>query len=931
MEKTQEPKRQHLASNDTGVGDAPSRSRGLTGRLLGFVSHHPLVIYTLLFAVFCYFTYQPFLKADKSMVRLTDGLRQHYVAFAYIGRYARTVARNLLAGKGLVLPMWSFSLGLGGDVITTIHYYGLGDPLNLVSIVTPTRYSEYVFEGLVFLRMYLAGLALYAYCRCMRRGSCASLAGALVYASSGWAVISSTAHPFFLNPMIYFPLLLVGFERIARKESPVLFALMVFVSAISSFYFFYMLLIAIVLYALLRFFAQPHEHFIGEFFGLVGRCLLYGIIGVMMSAPILAPVILEFLGNPRAESATVVNTFYARQYYRVFFKTLISMEATGQFWSVTSFTPIAFLAVSSLFGRRGSWSVKLAFICVLTGAMLPIVGSVANGMSYPTNRWIWLFAVVIGYIVALEWDRLTTLDGAEFAVVCVACVLYATYCVTLHVKGLGGNVGAIMSLLILAAALVVVTWSRGSQSRGVIDGAQLLLVVVLVLGSSLNGWMAHGYHLDSTMSAFADWGQVAKMSVGKSVRVASDLQKDGEGFNRVDRNYSLVKDEVSFNSAILKDVELTSVYWSLTNGSFANMLLKSGFAEEWLFQRYAGLNERTALQALSSVRYYATKKGWAPFGYELKEKVKGISVYENEHALPLGYCFESYLSESDFDALSLAERQAAMLQGVVVGEDAAAQLSKNIGVTEPRFSFAETSLAGRDTAAEDATIEWHDDGSCTIVAEEGARIAFKVDVPASCEMYLQLDGMSVDGDDEDGDFRMVASDGRKSRKFSFYTGVAKWQTGQDAYLVNFGFEGDARNELTLEFWNNGTYTFEGMSIIAQPMDDYVANVTALAKVTMENEQISANRVSGTVNAPKPMVLCLSIPYSKGWTATVDGKKVDTFAANIGFTGIALDAGEHEVVLRYRTRGLLPGIAACVVGTALLVVLTRHRRRMAMAA
>ena len=105
---------------------------------------------------------------------------------------------------------------------------------------------------LVF-RLYLAGVAFIAFGHYLKKDGNGILAGSIVYIFSGTFFSFAIRHPFFLNPMIYLPLLLMGVEKIYRKEKPYLFILMVTVAAISNFYFFYMLTVAAVVYALIRF------------------------------------------------------------------------------------------------------------------------------------------------------------------------------------------------------------------------------------------------------------------------------------------------------------------------------------------------------------------------------------------------------------------------------------------------------------------------------------------------------------------------------------------------------------------------------------------------------------------------------------------------------------------------------------------------------
>ena len=92
------------------------------------------LIYSIAFlicAALCYFW---FIINKKTLIINSDGWRQHFAAFVYFGNYGREVIKTLIETHKLVFPQWDFSIGLGSDILTTLHFYVIGDPLDLLSI-----------------------------------------------------------------------------------------------------------------------------------------------------------------------------------------------------------------------------------------------------------------------------------------------------------------------------------------------------------------------------------------------------------------------------------------------------------------------------------------------------------------------------------------------------------------------------------------------------------------------------------------------------------------------------------------------------------------------------------------------------------------------------------------------------------------------------
>ena len=98
-------------------------------------------------------------------------------------------------------------MGYGGDILTTLHYYVIGDPLDLLSIACPTRYAVYLYSFLSLFRLYLAGLGFGAFCRYKMQGAPLPVAvGGVCYVFFTYSFLMVARHPFFALPMVYLPL-----------------------------------------------------------------------------------------------------------------------------------------------------------------------------------------------------------------------------------------------------------------------------------------------------------------------------------------------------------------------------------------------------------------------------------------------------------------------------------------------------------------------------------------------------------------------------------------------------------------------------------------------------------------------------------------------------------------------------------------------------
>ena len=111
----------------------------------------------------------------------------------------------------------------------------------------------------------------------------------------------------------------------------------------------------------------------------------------------------------------------------------------------------------------------------------------------------------------------------------------------------------------------------------------------------------------------------------------------------------------------------------------------------------------------------------------------------------------------------------------------------------------------------------------------------------------------------------------------------------------------------------GEYEFDDIHLITVRKKDVIAELKERKKYAMKDIQYKGNHFKGTYQAGKDQMLCVTIPYSKGWKATVNGKAAKVYRANGMFMGIYMNKGRQTLRLDYVTPGLKAGAMISLVG------------------
>ena len=846
--------------------------------------------YSMVFLAACLCVYALHICEQRSLIFYTkyqtgDGLQQHYTVLMYYGRWLREILHRVFVQHRLSVPDWDLCIGLGGDVVATLHYYGLGDPLNLLAVFVPEQYTEALYVGLVFLRMYLAGAVFGIYCLHHGYRNDRILPGALIYVFSFYTVVVSVLHPFFLNPLVYFPLVLLGIDLVIEEGRPGVFILSCIAAAYASFYFFYMLSVLMVVYAAVRYFmlfgtGLRRKHLLC----MAGRFVILYLGAALAALPVLLPSALEVLSGKRVGGGVQVPVFYEPVYYAKL--PIAFVNASADHYAALGYTAVGLLAVALLFGKaeRGKKQyLKIPFLLGTVFLLFPFFGHVLNGFGYATNRWVWAYGFTVSLIVTDQMPRIVEHAWKSAAAVALGTLVFALPTFFFRAAGDRGKMVASVALLLCAGGGMAVFLVAARRRKGGRITAGVFQVLTLA-GIILNAWGFYAPFGGNDIENHAKAGTVYRERMDGFYRIFDEEELDTSGV-RIDTAH-LGFGGAKVNAAMLHRRNSTSFYFS-TNHNVTSSFIRDMELLVSTDIGYVDLDARSIVDALLGCRYCVVRQGdeeYLPYGYDRKVVSRdGYGIYEGRYALPLVYTYDSYISQEDYNGLTAAQKQ----QACVLEADAEGAARTETDCLE----FTDTCMEAKIDGCSEGV---RADGRQVTVPEAGGWVHISAEPAEGTERYLKIGDLRYRGSDTAD---LTVSDETQERTFQVRSVSSTLYSGIHNIMCNLGYRSEHGSGYTVRFGRAGTYSFDSLEIVDQPMQ-LLERMTERRKQDRISYASEGDEIRMDVKLEDSRIVYAAVPYGRKWKAYVDGEKAECIKAN-GF-GIAVCAGpgEHHIELQY---------------------------------
>lgn len=358
---------------------------------------------------------------------------------------------------------------------------------------------------------------------------------------------------------------------------------------------------------------------------------------------------------------------------------------------------------------------------------------------------------------------------------------------------------------------------------------------------------------------------------------------DTDAFYRVDKTYN--RAGAAFNEGIAHGFNQLSTYSSANNPKAVAFLNSLGYSSEGEFSSvYAAPN--LVMDSLLGVRYIGSwSKPVESTETTLPHSNVTSPLYCNPHALSLGYPSANGTdSESTLQGDNPFERQNALF----------AELT---GIDRPLY----TQLQGVDQSRSGASITWAVELPAHTIGYTYAQTGVESD-------WSQSVGLIVGGE-------MISSE---ATRFSHNVRA-------------FGESGDESTQHEISMVQGSPETQlppkSQCLFYALNIDVFEEGIVRLQSRQFTPDVFEDGHVEGAYNAEMQTDLVLSIPYDKGWSATIDGKEVALSPAfGGGMSQIQVPEGSHRIEMRFQSPGFTVGCAASIAALAACLVVARVQKR-----
>ena len=343
------------------------------------------------------------------------------------------------------------SIYLGVNSIGSNAYYGLFSPFNLIIVLLPRSFVPQSMAISSIIKLACAGLFFSMYMkRAFNVKDVVARTCGIAYAFAGWGAFYLWYNNY-QDILVFFPLVLLGIERVLKSYKPWTLCTGVFFLAICNYVLTIPYIICAFIYAMFRFFQMIRTKTVSENFKTLGFGVVGFAGGLLMSMLIFGPAVMATINSPKLDSYSyfgTLKTYLTKGKMGEFFKLLFSWNVAPdqhgsilpnrvlypimefffpattcrslptlrlQSWdfddmavSLWCYIPFIMFLVPALIqsGKEKKWSHYIAFALLVLTLFTPFMYFLTMGFTNGYARWTLFIATSLIAYVGIYLDKI---------------------------------------------------------------------------------------------------------------------------------------------------------------------------------------------------------------------------------------------------------------------------------------------------------------------------------------------------------------------------------------------------------------------------------------------------------------------------------------------------------------------------------------------
>lgn len=585
---------------------------------------------------------------------------------------------------------------LGANNIGCNSFYYLFDPFFFPILLFPREFVPQGMAVLTIFKMATGGIAFYVYIRKFNVSKSSSRVASTMYAFCGW-VTWYLWFNFFTEIIICFPLILLGVEKVLKKETPFLLISSIALVGFVNYFFMFTLVLCAFFYAIVRYFQRFSQNTVKDNLKILGIGALSFVIGLMLCSVVVIPSALVALTSDRASGSDYIPLLQAaikENRWDLVFNYLFTWQNVDGgrdfrslfpiiefFYPVTSdrgtpltkfgnetydniagslfcYTPSMILLVPALIRscKEKKWShvpIALTFVLMLC---TPFAYYLMHGFTKPYSRWTLFVTICLIAYIGIYLDKLkdepkwSILTGGGFALGGIIAGAFAAN----HIVTTESNftervpIFLVMGIALFEASLVIafIFFVRKKPKfnlilNGIVALEAIAMGTFTIFGHGLSPYVYANNGLVNNNALYA---------------LTSKMNNDDKGYYR---SYSGITGDSAKNDGMRNDFNSASFFHSVYNfnvKNFADWSAITGSKNGW---SGTYVEKRVGLDTFLGMKYYyilkenleyerlnQTYRPNVPFDYvDISSQYPSDKyyVYENQNHIEFAFSYDTVM------------------------------------------------------------------------------------------------------------------------------------------------------------------------------------------------------------------------------------------------------------------------------------------------